>query len=162
MTRVAEGARLCQVSGSRSYPDTVIYRRRHSRASLIRATTQTHLIPDRLISFRHFRLLAAADRLGKRGPEEIFLQRYAATPYDLSPTPTVQTRRISGLVAPTGIEPAPRGVGIRCRLFVFIRTEPLPPCSPCATTPAGSTEYAHVRARSRQNCRQVVPRMVYL
>jgi hypothetical protein len=42
--------------------------------------------------------------------------------------PHVDIRGVSGLtregrrVAPTGIEPAPRGSGIRCRLFVFVRT----------------------------------------
>jgi hypothetical protein len=34
----------------------------------------------------------------------------------------------------------------------------MPPFLPCAATSVGSTWYAHVRARGRQNCRQVVAR----
>ena len=39
-----------------------------------------------------------------------------------SPSTRVGTQEISGLVAPTGSEPAPRGLGIRCRLFVFVQS----------------------------------------
>jgi hypothetical protein len=56
------------------------------------------------------------------------------------------------------VRPMMLGLGIPSRAFVFIRTYPPPPFAPRAATPVGSTEYAHVRTRRRQNCRQVAAR----